>query len=138
MPETPLPRRVPCTVLLAVAAAVLATVALAAAQRDYPAVYRDHGLPELAGATVTSTGRQATSLRDGIRIDLETPMAVQDVLAAYREQMAPLGWSETPPRTRFQSPMLGRAEFTKGTLTFSVTATRLGEVTTINLNLLEK
>jgi hypothetical protein len=117
---------------------VLLAAGTAAAQMDYPAIYRSQKLPELTGATVTSTGRQTTSLRDGIRIDLETPMAVQDALAFYRETMAPIGWTETPARTRVQSPMVGRVEFTKASLTFSVTATRLGDVTTVNLNLLEK
>lgn len=127
----------PAVVMLALLGALLAGTA-AAAQADYPAVYRERKLPELAGATITSTGRQGSSLRDGIRIDLETPMAVQEVLSFYRKQMTPLGWKEKPPRTKFQSPMVGRTEFTKGTLTYSVTASRIGQKTKINLNLVEK
>ena len=117
---------------------VLLAGGIAAAQMDYPAIYRSQELPELTGATVTSTGRQTTSLRDGIRIDLETAMPVQDALAFYREQMAPLDWQETPARTKFQSPMVGRVEFRKGALSLGITATRLGEVTKVNINLVEK
>jgi len=42
----------------------------------YPQAYRTMDLPALPGATVTSTGRQTTSLRDGLVIQLITEMSV--------------------------------------------------------------
>ncbi len=110
----------------------------ALAQATYPPAYRELKLPELAGATVTSTGRQSTSLRDGIRVEIETTMEVQPALDAYRATMTPLGWKETPPRNKFKSPMVGITEFTRGDLTLGVNAMRLGPKTKITLSLLQK
>ncbi len=131
-------RFAPGSRMVAAGVIALTCASVLSAQLTYPAPYRSLKLPEPSGATITSTGRQATSLRDGIRIELQTPAGVQDVLAFYRQGMAPLGWSETPPKNKFQSPMLGRAEFTKGALVLDVMATRLGTATRVTVNLLEK
>ena len=116
----------------------LFAVTMVSAQMDYPAAFRNLKLPELTGATIASTGRQTTSLRDGIRIDLETTMPVQEVLAYYREQMAPLGWKDASPPARMKSPMMGGATFTHEALTLTLTVTRMGETTKVGLNLVEK
>lgn len=123
---------------LTVLAALAATVLVAAAQAEYPALYRDQKLPELPGATIVSSGRQVTSLRDGLKIELQSAQGVQDILAFFREKMAPLGWKEISPRLPFKSVTAGTVRFQKDALTFDVGVTHFGGKSKVMLNLLQK
>ena len=60
---------------------------------DYPAIYRDMGLPEYQNASVTSVGRDNTSLRDGIRVTLLTQDADATIRAYYEAEMQDRGWA---------------------------------------------
>ena len=51
-------------------------------------------LPALPGATITSTGRQATSLRDGLAIRLTTSMSVAEARELLPAGTAARGWTE--------------------------------------------
>ncbi len=88
----------------------------------YPAPYRDLGLPEMPGAEVISTGRQAMSLRDGLAIQLATPMSVDDARSYYSIALADLGWVEQPSRVMTGLPMAG-LQATKDDLRYTVTIT---------------
>lgn len=133
---SPVLRSITGCLVLALAASV--TAALALAQPTYPSAYTNLKLPILANGTVTSTGRQATSLRDGLRIDVDTPTPVLEVLTFYRAEMKTLGWTETPNPAKVQLPTIGRAEFTKAALTYAVMASRAGNLTKVLISVLEK
>jgi hypothetical protein len=104
----------------------------------YPALYHQLQLPEMPGAVVARAGRQATSLADGIRIDIETKEDVGSTLKFFRDRLSAGGWNETPSRAKVVLATIGRVEFTKDRLTFSAMATRRGETTTVQLNVLER
>lgn len=70
--------------------------AAAGGNEAYPAVYRDLALPEIEGGTVTDTGRQTTSLRDGIVVSLDSPKTVDEARAFYRDSLAAAGWAIAP------------------------------------------
>jgi len=100
----------------------------------YPDLYRDLGLPELPGGTVASTGRQTTSLRDGITIRVTTSMPVAEARDYYSGALRELGWEEAPTRGVPGAPMAGLLA-TKDGLTYMATITAIGDATQINLNL---
>jgi hypothetical protein len=49
----------------------------------YPALYRSLELPELPGGVLLSTGRQTTSLRDGLSLSITTSMSIPEVRDYY-------------------------------------------------------
>ena len=88
----------------------------------YPAVYKDMGLPELPGGEVTSAGRQAMSLRDGLSIQVRTTMSVDEAREYYSTVLAGLGWEEQPSRVIPGMPMTG-LQAIKDDLRYTVTIT---------------
>ena len=100
----------------------------------YPALYRDLDLPELPGGTVTSTGRQTTSLRDGLTLRITTSMAVAEVRDYYSNALRGLGWEESPSRSVPGAPMAG-LHATKNGVTYMATITAIGDATQVAINL---
>lgn len=100
----------------------------------YPALYRDLDLPELPGGTVTSTGRQTTSLRDGLALRITTPMPVAEARGYYSNALRELGWEEAPSRSVPGAPMAG-LNATKDGLTYTATIMFIGDATQVNINL---
>ncbi|HJO39805.1 MAG: hypothetical protein QGG24_07350 [Vicinamibacterales bacterium] len=82
----------------------------------YPGAYRDLGLPEYPDAELADTGRQTTSLRDGLRLSLRTAESVADAAAFYEERLVADGWS-APPNRMAGGQLIIRA-FTKDNLTY--------------------
>lgn len=116
------------------AASSTAPVAGESAGMAYPVPYRDLDLPELPGGTVTSTGRQTTSLRDGITIRITTSMPVAEARDYYSTALRELGWEETPARGVPGAPMAGLLA-TKDGVTYIATIMAIGDATQININL---
>jgi hypothetical protein len=85
----------------------------------YPGAYRDLGLPEYPDAELVDTGRQTTSLRDGLRLSLRTAESVADAAAFYEERLVADGWS-APPNRMAGGQLIIRA-FTKDNLTYQLT-----------------
>lgn len=114
--------------------------AAAGNESSYPDLYRSMGLPVLPGAAVTSTGRQSTSLRDGLTIRLTTTMSVAETRDYYRTAMAEAGWTETAPPGPAASAMdlpVGRVAFTKDDVSFSALLTAADGGTQVAINVLE-
>lgn len=90
----------------------------------YPELYRAHGLPELPGGSVTSVGRQTSSLRDGLRIRLTSSRPLAEVRDFYRNALMAGGWKEedTPAaRAARTNPRLVVINVVKNRLTCAVT-----------------
>lgn len=90
----------------------------------YPEIYRSHRLPELPGATLVSIGRQAASLRDGVRIRLTSAKSVAEVRDFYRKALAAEGWQEQDSpaaRAARTNPNIAVVTLTKDRLAYSVT-----------------
>ena len=100
----------------------------------YPALYRELDLPELPGGTVTSTGRQTTSLRDGLAIRVTTSMPVAEARDYYSNALRELGWEESPTRGVPGAAMAG-LHATKAGMTYMATMTAIGGATQVAINL---
>jgi hypothetical protein len=114
-------------------AAPMAT-ADAPAGMTYPELYRDLDLPELPGGDLTSTGRQTTSLSDGLALRLSTSMPVAEVRDYYSNALRELGWDESPSRSVPGVPMAG-LNATKDGVTYMATITRIGDATQVSITL---
>ena len=114
-------------------AAPMAT-ADAPAGMAYPDLYRDLALPELAGGDLTSTGRQTSSLSDGLALRVSTSMPVAEVRDYYSDALRELGWEESPSRSVPGAPMAG-LNATKDGVTYMATITRIGEATQVTITL---
>jgi hypothetical protein len=111
--------------------------------KTYPVLYRAQKLPELASATIISTGRQTTSLRDGLRIDLTTLRPLSDVREFYRRALTAAGWKEresTPAsRAAEANPRGAMLTFSKDRLTYTVTIVVPPDAETrVMINLVER
>ena len=100
----------------------------------YPTLYRDLDLPELPGGTLTSTGRQTTSLRDGLVLRITTSMPVAEARDYYSNALRELGWDESPTRGVPGAPMAG-LNATKDGLTYTATIMLIGDATQVAINL---
>lgn len=60
---------------------------------DYPPLYRELGLPEYPGATVSNLGRSNDSLADGLSITLETTASHSELRAFYESRLEASGWT---------------------------------------------
>ena len=129
-------------VALVVTLTGMGTVRCASGQRSpaYPAVYQSENLPELPGATLVSTGRQQTSLRDGLRLRLTSSMTLDEIRDFYREALEEQGWEERQsPASRSVSTLAGMLTFTKDTLTYAVIITAPpGADTQVMTNVVER
>ena len=100
----------------------------------YPDLYRDLDLPELPGGDLTSTGRQTTSLSDGLALRISTSMPVAEVRDYYSNALLELGWDESPSRNVPGAPMAG-LNATKDGVTYMATITRIGDATQVTITL---
>lgn len=100
----------------------------------YPGLYRDMDLPELPGGNLTSTGRQTSSLSDGLALRVETSMPVAEVRDYYSNALGELGWEESPTRSVPGAPMAG-LHATRDGVTYMATITRMGEATQVRITL---
>ena len=89
------------------------------ARPGYPALYREHALPEYPEAALVDVGRQATSLRDGLRLTLRTDHPPAEAAGFYEEQLTRAGWAAPP--NRFPNDQLILREFTKDELVYRFT-----------------
>ena len=106
----------------------------ASAGMAYPDLYRDLALPELPGGDLTSTGRQTSSLSDGLALRVSTSMPVAEVRDYYSNALGELGWEESPSRSVPGAPMAGLSA-TKEGVTYMATITRIGEATQVTITL---
>jgi hypothetical protein len=90
----------------------------------YPALYREMALPEIDG-TVTNTGRQTTSLRDGLAITVTSAKTVDEARVFYQEALAKAGWTAEPQGRGASVPNMpvARVAFSKGEVTYSAMIT---------------
>ena len=63
---------------------------------DYPEAYLKCGLPEYPGAKLIDTGRQTRSLRDGIRVQIETRDNTTRVARYFEKELKAAGWKLNP------------------------------------------
>lgn len=91
----------------------------------YPVAYRDLALPEIEGGTVTDTGRQTTSLRDGVVISLDSLKTVDEARAFYRDTLTAAGWTVAAAGRGGAVPNLptGIVEATRDNLHYQVAIT---------------
>lgn len=103
---------------------------------QYPALYTKEKLPQYAEATLISTGRQTSSLRDGIRLELQSSQPVQTIAKFYEKELKSLGWDVPVPK--FRNEMMFGANCTKENLKYMLTITKMpeGQPTKININFL--
>lgn len=110
----------------------------AAPAADYPALYRELQLPILPGGEVEDTGRQTTSLRDGLSLRVMSPdMSVDEVREYYSTRLAAGGWDEAPSRVLPGMPMAG-VQATKDGVTFTATISADPDRTRIQLTVVER
>ena len=111
--------------------------ARAGGESVYPETYRALGLPELPEATVVSTGRQTTSLRDGLSIQLTTSSSVREVRDYYRDALTALGWTnEGGPDRGVDLPAAGLT-FSRDGLTYRATLLGLPSGTQVSISLID-
>ena len=103
----------------------------------YPALYRSLELPELPGGVLLSTGRQTTSLRDGLSLSITTSMSIPEVRDYYSTALGDLGWEEAPSRVIPGAPMAG-LQATRDGITYTATITGLAGETQISLSVIEQ
>jgi hypothetical protein len=72
--------------------ALAVTTGLWAADLDYPASYREMGLPEYTKANVSALGRDNSSVHDGISITLLTDENDATLRVYYETEMKARGW----------------------------------------------
>jgi len=120
---------------------LLFAAALQAAGPDYPAAYRDLGLPEYQNATLTGTGREITSLRDGLALTLVTREDDATLRAYYEAEMSARGWilEETVASRKMRAAgMLDKlpfgAVFSKDGMRYQVSTGRQGTDSVIHIN----
>jgi hypothetical protein len=105
---------------------------------DYPAVYLEAGLPTYPDAKVIDVGRQTRSLRDGIRLQLETKDNPKQVAEYFERTLKASGWKipKRPVKT-MQLALLGA---TKGKMYLTVQAMKVPSQnkTRIMVNVIQK
>ena len=107
----------------------------------YPELYRSMSLPEIEDGTLTSTGRQSTSLRDGLALTLTTTKTVDQAREFYHSAMTTLGWTEQQAGRGGLVPNLPVANvtFNKDGVTFTATVTATGATESrIDIRVLER
>jgi hypothetical protein len=104
----------------------------------YPALYVSLDLPQLPNATLISTGRQSSSLRDGLALRLSTPTAVADVRQFLSEALTERGWTVVPARPLPPSMPVAGVQATRDRVSFQATITKMSDATQVNITVLEK
>lgn len=106
----------------------------------YPDSYRALHLPELPDATITSTGRTSTNLRDGISLRLTSTKSLPDVREFYRDALVKLGFADagTGGRGARSAVSVAGLTFRKGALTYSATLASVQSEVRITISVIEK
>jgi len=111
---------------------------------DYPDLYKSLDLPEYQDASVIGLGRQNESLKDGLKIFLESDADSAKLRAYYESKMTELGWEleeSIAVQKMRERNMLDQIPFSgvfkKGDMTYQVFTTRISGKTKINITLLE-
>jgi hypothetical protein len=102
----------------------------------YPELYREMRLPEAPDAQVMSTGRQETSLSDGLSIRVSTPMAVQEARDYFSGALEGDGWKVTASRP-LPGINVSNLTATKGPVTYTATFTSNSGATQIDINVVQ-
>lgn len=102
----------------------------------YPPLYRSLALPEVPGGSVTSTGRQSTSLDDGLSIMVDAPGSVEETAVFYRKALADSGWTENRGRQLPAGMPVVAIEATKDKATYRAMITRLPEKTQVTITVI--
>ena len=105
-------------------------------KKTYPPLYGNE-LPKYPGATLTDTGRQQSSLKDGLKLQLSSKDEVRSIANHYEEKMKALGW--TIPKQRVPNDKMYVSRYTKGNLVYQIKIMRLSadKDTQITINYLE-
>jgi len=104
----------------------------------YPALYQKYGLPEYPAATITSDGRAADNLSDGISLMLTTSDGVQTVGAFYESAFSSLpGWAFAPPNFSNDTLYGATAVNDDEGLRYQLTVTKLPDYTQISISFLK-
>lgn len=113
--------------------------------QEYPALYKSLELPEYENAILVKKGHQEVSLRDGLRLTLETPDEYGPLRSYYEAELAAKGWEleETiATRKMREAGMLDQMPFNgvfrKGNRKFQITSSRSGDKTLYSIIVLEE
>ena len=119
--------------------------ALYAADLDYPASYREMGLPEYTNAAVSVLGRDNSSVHDGISITLITDESDASLRAYYETEMQARGWilEETIASKKMRAAgMLDQmpfgAVFSKDGMRYQVFAAKQADGKTIHISVVSE
>ncbi len=117
-------RRIPLLLssFLAISLLGLGCAATQPSPQGYPALYTSASLPQYPNAVLTDTGRQTTSLRDGLKLQLESSDPVPAIAAFYEDKIKQLGWTVPPQRVPATTQYV--STYTKGDLYFQVMIVR--------------
>lgn len=105
---------------------------------DYPSVYLQTGLPMYPDAKIIDVGRQTRSLRDGIRVQIETRDNTTRVARYFEKELKAAGWKLNPrKRSSGTACLLGAS---KERLRVTVLGLRHPQrpKTRVTINLIEK
>ena len=102
--------------------ASLALPSAAGEEIEYPELYGTE-LPRYQNAELIDIGRQQKSLRDGLRLKLNSPDPVGTIAAFFEKKMEELSWEF--PESRFTSDKMYMKTFTKGDLYYQLSIMRL-------------
>ncbi len=102
---------------------------------QYPDLYKQANLPEYSKANLVDTGRQTTSIKDGLKLQLTSTESIQTIAAYYEGEMKNLGWAI--PEQKFPNDQVYNNQYTKGDLYYQVTLTKFPDETKITINYAE-
>jgi hypothetical protein len=112
---------------------------------DYPELYRSLGLPQYNNAIITELGRQNISLKDGLKIYLESPDNYATLRAYYEGELASTGWDLIETIASKKMREMGMLDqmpfggvFKKENMTFQIFSNRVSEVTKITISVVEE
>ncbi len=103
----------------------------------YPELYREMRLPEAPDAEVMSTGRQNTSLSDGLALRVSTSMGVQAAHDFFSQALGAEGWTVQASRPMLQGIGVANVMGTKDAVTYTATFTSSSGATQIDINVVQ-
>jgi hypothetical protein len=111
----------------------------------YPSAYTSLNLPEYPNATITELGRTSESLKDGVKIFLESSDDYITLRSYYESEMAALGWTLQESIAVKKMREMGKLDmipfagvFKKDDLVFQIFTSRVNDLTKLNIALLKK